>query len=241
MDRRCFLIAAALLALITAGCGSKSPAVGSGQQWVEDVPTPDVTLREFLEAVRTGDDGKAEQLLTDVAREETKKYELSVAPPGSDSARFEIGKVEYIAANEVAHVASSWTDVGDDGQPQTDEIIWMLRRDPAGWRVAGMATKIFKDELPLLLDFEDPQDMIRKQRLAEEEMQRRAAAQTAGATAPSGAAPNGPTAPPPGSGAMPAKRPLTGQVPVGAGPTNPLNAPGPSKAEKPGTRNVLRQ
>jgi hypothetical protein len=161
MDRRYFLVAIALIASTSIGCGSKSSAVGEGQQWVDSVPTPDVTLREFLEAVRTGDDAKAEQLLTVVAREETRKHDLSVAPPGSETAKFEVGKVEYIAANEVAHVESTWTDIGEDGQPQSDMIIWMLRRDPAGWRIAGMATKIFKDELPLLLDFEDPEDMIR--------------------------------------------------------------------------------
>jgi hypothetical protein len=248
MDRRCFLIAAALIAMTSTGCGSKSTPVGTGQQWVENVPTPDLTLREFLEAVRTGDDAKAEQLLTDVAREETQKYDLSVAPPGSDTAKFEVGKVEYIAANEVAHVISTWTDVGDDGQPQSDEIIWMLRRDPAGWRIAGMATKIFPDELPLLLDFEDPQDMIRKQRLAEAEMKRRAAggaATTAGGPAPTGPAaptgPTGPTAPGVTPGNRTATAPAPGQTPAGVRPSNPLNTPSPSQAEKPGQRNVLRQ
>jgi hypothetical protein len=247
MDRRYFLVAIALIASTSIGCGSKSSAVGEGQQWVDSVPTPDVTLREFLEAVRTGDDAKAEQLLTVVAREETRKHDLSVAPPGSETAKFEVGKVEYIAANEVAHVESTWTDIGEDGQPQSDMIIWMLRRDPAGWRIAGMATKIFKDELPLLLDFEDPEDMIRKQRLAETEMRRRAAvAEGKAPAAPvaNGPAPTGPAAPAgaaarpggPAAGAAP-----TAQVPVGGGVSNPLNGPRPTNAEKPGQRNVLRQ
>jgi len=152
----------------------------------------------------------------------------------------------------VAHVSSNWTDTGEDGQPATDEIIWMLRRDPAGWRIAGMATKIFKDELPLLLDFEDPQDMIRKQQLAEAEMQRRAA----GGAAPAvdGAAPTGPVAPGAGApgavanGMAPkgtALAPANGQPGNTAAQApralNPLNGPDASKAQKPGDRNVLRQ
>ena len=39
-----------------------------------------------------------------------------------------------------------------------------------------MATKLFPNEPPLLLDFEDPEDMMRQQRMAEEEIQRRAKA-----------------------------------------------------------------
>jgi hypothetical protein len=258
MDRRCFLIVAALVASCSTGCGSSSSKTGgAGQQWVENVPTPDVTVREFLEAVRKGDDAMAELLLTDLAREETRKHDLSVAPPGSDTAKFEVGKIEYIAANEVAHVESVWTDIGEDGQPQSDPIIWMLRRDPAGWRIAGMATKIFKDELPLLLDFENPEDMIRKQQLAEAEMQRRAnggaptngaaaPGATPGATAPKGAAtaptgvataPKGPIPP----ATQPQAGPAAGQVPAGVRPTNPPANSQPANAEKPGQRNVLRQ
>ena len=133
-------------------------------------------MRDFLEAVRTGDDAKAAQMLTEVARRETEKHELVVAPPGSDTAHYEVGEVEYIEAGELAHVASKWTDVGENGQPHTDDIVWALRRDPAGWRIAGMATKIFPNEPPLLLDFEQPEEMMRQQRMAEEEIQRRAQA-----------------------------------------------------------------
>ena len=64
-----------------------------------------------------------------------------MAPPGSDTARFEVGSVEYVVKDELAHVDSTWTDVGDDGKPHTDEIIWALRLDAQGWRIAGMATK----------------------------------------------------------------------------------------------------
>jgi hypothetical protein len=139
----------------------------------DNIPGPDVAVYEFLEAVRTGDNEKSASMLTDLARERTAQMNLTVAPPGSDTASFKVGEVEVVS-NELSRVACTWTDGDEDGKPKSNEIIWVLRREPQGWRIAGMATKIFEDELPLLLDFEDPEDMIRKQQLAEEEIERRA-------------------------------------------------------------------
>jgi hypothetical protein len=158
-----------ILALSVTGCSSNK----SVDDLVNDnIPGPDVAVYEFLEAVRTGDKDKSSSMLTDLARERTAKMDLSVAPPGSDTASFKVGEVELVA-DELARVACVWTDGDDDGKPKSNEIIWILRREPQGWRIAGMATKIFDDELPLLLDFEDPEDMIRKQQLAEAEIARR--------------------------------------------------------------------
>ncbi len=166
----------ALGALAICGCGggaTDDQQQSASAKTAAKVPAPDKAVFDFLEAVRTGDDAKAAEMLTELARTETAKYELVVAPPGSETASFQVGEVEYIA-EDVVHVTSRWTDVGEDGQPHTDDIIWMLRREPQGWRIAGMATKLFADDLPLLLNFEDPEDMMRKQRLAEEEIRRRA-------------------------------------------------------------------
>jgi len=178
MDSRRLLLAALVLSLGSAsGCGSGGSSTAPTGGAAASAPTqPAEVVHEFLEAIRTGNDDKATQMLTEVARRETAKHELVVAPPGSDTARFIVGEVEFVMKDEVAHVASKWTDVGEDGQPHTDDIIWALRRDGAAWRIAGMAANIFPGEPPLLLDFENPEDMIQKQRMAEEEMQRRARA-----------------------------------------------------------------
>lgn len=143
---------------------------------------PAEAVAEFLDAVKNGQDAKANGMLTKLALEETAKMNMVVAPPGSDTASFEVGEVELLSEGDEqgAQVASKWTDVGDDGLPHTDEIIWMLRKEPEGWRIAGMATTVFENEPPLLLDFENPQDMQRKQQLAEEEMQRRMRAEIGG-------------------------------------------------------------
>jgi len=180
--RRLLLAVVALCSTIAGGC-NKSETSGPGTTTAgvaADVPNqPERVVQEFLEAVRTGNDARATQMLTETAQRETQKHDLVVAPPGSDTASFKIGEVEYVVKDEVAHVASQWTDTGEDGKPHSDEIIWALRRDNGAWRIAGMAAKLFPGEPPLLLDFEDPEDMIRKQQMAEAEMQRRANGQQA--------------------------------------------------------------
>ena len=81
-----------------------------------------------------------------------------------------------------AHVASDWSDVGPDGHMHTDRIVWILRKETEGWRIAGMASKVFPDRPPVILNFEDPEDMMRQQQMAEEELARRDAQQNPAAT-----------------------------------------------------------
>jgi hypothetical protein len=110
-------------------------------------------------------------MLTEIARKKTAEMDLLVAPPGSPTAKFQIGETEVIE-NQVAHVATTWIDIGEDGKPQANEFVWALRRQSEGWRVAGVAVQMFPNQLPLLLDFEDPADMLRKQQMAEAEARR---------------------------------------------------------------------
>ncbi len=153
----------------------QSPAtVQSGQSPPIEGKTSDPaqTVENFLAAVKAADDQTAERLLTTLAREKTAELDIVVAPPGSETASFEVGQVEYLSKTE-AHVSSIWIDLDLDGQSQSDKIVWALRRSADGWRIAGMATQVFEDQPMLFLNFEDPADMLRKQQLVEEEIQRR--------------------------------------------------------------------
>lgn len=200
MDRCGWLLGLALLLGGAAGCGASSGDAPRGDVAVEDDASdqadakatsgrsakhrkkdtlgPEKIVHAFLEAIREGDETKANDLLTPLAREKTAEAKMAVAPTGTETAQFEVGEVELPKEGdgEIAHVLSHWTDVGDDGQPHTDEILWVLRREEEGWRIGGMATKVFDDKPPLLLDFEDPADMLRQQQWAEAEMERRARA-----------------------------------------------------------------
>ena len=136
---------------------------------------PAAAVQDFLEALRTGSDEKASKMLSTAARQKTAALNRSVTPPASDTAKFAVGKVEYVN-EDGARVASTWTDIDEDGKPKTDEAVWVLRREDKAWRVAGVAAQVFPGEPPLLLNFEDPQDMARKQQWVREEIRKRSEA-----------------------------------------------------------------
>ncbi len=162
-------------ALIIAGCGQSTGPAANGQASANVTgDTPDKAVTEFLEAVRTGNDQKAASMLTPLARKKTAEVDMVVAPPGSPTAKYQVGEVEYVTPEkDGAHVWCRWTDVIDDqGHTRTDDLIWVLRKEAEGWRVAGLVTRVFPDRPPLVLNFEDPQDMLRKQQLLHEEMEK---------------------------------------------------------------------
>lgn len=173
-----FLVA---LTLAAAGCGGGSApgqASTAPPAATKDVgPPPEAVVKQFLDAVKAADHLAADQLLTPAARAESEKSGMSVAPPGSPTASFEVGEVEYRKeeGENGAHVASKWSDE-IEGEKRTDTIVWILRKEPEGWRIAGMATKVFEGEPPLILNFEDHAEMQRKQALVEEELARRSEA-----------------------------------------------------------------
>jgi hypothetical protein len=167
-----FATLALCAALFVAGCngGTASAPSGTSAEVVDTRPPEDVTA-DFLEGVRTGDDKKTASLLTPTARAKTADQELVVAPPGSETASFAIRECSLV--QDGARVACDWTDVGADGRMHTDRIVWLLRKEPVGWRIAGMATKVFDDRPPVVLNFEDPEDMAKQQQWVSEEMARR--------------------------------------------------------------------
>jgi hypothetical protein len=183
--RSCLLVSCVLLAIAIAGCQKGNdpadPATGASADQAAETPaaaqtasTPEGAVRDFLEAVRTGNDKQTEAMFTKLAQEKLKELEdIQVAPPGSDTAKFEVGKAEMLA-EDGARVASRWTDLDKEGKPRTDEIVWMVRKEPIGWRIAGMAATVFEGEDPLLLDFENPKETLRKLDMLRDEIRRRA-------------------------------------------------------------------
>jgi hypothetical protein len=136
------------------------------------------TVVAFLEAIRRGDDEAARGLLSVTARSKTEDLGISVAPPVEDTATYAIKASEVVSDDgDIVHVATTWTDTDADGFQTTDNVVWVVRLDPEGWRVVGMAMRIFEDLPPLLLNFEDPEDMLAKQQMVADELQRRATSQ----------------------------------------------------------------
>jgi hypothetical protein len=135
---------------------------------------PAAAVAVFLEALRTGDDETATQMLSTIAREKTVALTGNIKPPATDTAKYTVGKVTYVG-DDGAQVTSTWTDLDEEGQAVTDTAIWVLRKEETGWRVAGVAAEVFPGEPPVLQNFEDPEDMFRKQEMVRKEIQRRMA------------------------------------------------------------------
>ncbi len=184
MTRKWILTATAVLTMAFGGCNGsddseQSPPAGGDQEASGDqsaglqTDSPARATHEFLDAVRTGNDEKAAMMMTATARKKTAELQIQVAPTGSDTAQFKIGEVRQLSGDRVA-VASSWSDLDANSQRRTDQMVWMLRKGPEGWRIAGVAAEVFEDEPPLQLDFENPQEMLKKQQWVQDEIRRRA-------------------------------------------------------------------
>jgi len=135
---------------------------------------PEGAVCQFLEAIRTGDDRKTEAMFVSQARQKIKDLEIPVTPRGSDTARFEIGQVESLG-EDGARVPCKWTDLDREGEKRIDEMTWMVRKEGEGWRIAGMAATVFEGEAPLLLNFEDPEEVVAKLERLRQEVVARAA------------------------------------------------------------------
>lgn len=166
-------IAAALCAVVAlAGCGKKeagspapakdaskgdSPASAEPAKTVSvSAATPQEAVSSFLQALQTGDDKVAAAMLTAKARQETAEHDMVVQPPGAPNATYQVGRVEHPENNpNAAYVSCVWSEKYQDGEEESYEVVWVLRQESEGWRVAGMATQLADSEEPVFLDFED--------------------------------------------------------------------------------------
>lgn len=128
-----------------------------------DIPEsakPEEVVERFLGAFCKAERGAIEALMTDKAREQTRRsQEYQVEPIASPDAKFQIGKAEYKDAKKrVVHVNVLWTDVDDQGSETTNEVIFALRRQANGWRVAGMAVPLPDTEELHFVNFEKDLD-----------------------------------------------------------------------------------
>jgi len=176
-------------ACLVAGCGLLAVAglpgcsVGGSGSSAAAEPAKSAVVT-FLDAIKRGDDAAASGMLTKMARAKTQELGLSVAPPVNPTATYSIRDCEMVGDDgDLVHVGTTWTDTDADGFTSTDNVVWVVRLDPEGWRVVGMAMKIFDDMPPLLLNFEDPEDMLSKQEMVASELKKRAQQAAAKATA----------------------------------------------------------
>lgn len=121
--------------------------------------SPADVVKAFLDAAKNGDHDVAEQLLTKAARQETEREGLTIDPPGTPSMRYEIESVEVAPENpRASYVKIRWTDSAEENGSDSAEIVWILRKESQGWRVAGM-TMPQDDGAFVTWNFEESADM----------------------------------------------------------------------------------
>jgi len=175
--------------LLPLGCsGPECDQAGSEAKESSQGPAkltgPAATVDAFLEGARRGDDEAVAAMLTTTGRPKMAEYKLPYAPAASDTARFVLGEVQ-MPNEQIARVACRWIETDPEtGKSHAQDATYLLRKEPAGWRIGGVARFVFPNEPPLLLNYEDPEDMLRQAEMLKDEIARRAqASQPPAATA----------------------------------------------------------
>lgn len=140
--------------------------------------SPDMAIRIFLHAAQTGDKPLLAGMLSSVARVETALASITFQLDSYQNSKFEIGKFEYVTPQkDGAHVACVWIDRDEQGNEYKHDVIWVLRKEPAGWRIVGMITRPFPDKEPVVFDYEDIPSLVSAKEFIEKESNRRDAEQ----------------------------------------------------------------
>lgn len=122
-------------AVAQSGAASQAPASSN----IVTPTDPKDIVRVFLDAMRAGNAEQLSALFSTAAREEIARQGIKIAPPGSAQATFEIQ--DAVPQGDAILVTSRWieppTAAGET--PQEMEVLWVLRKEAAGWRVCEMA------------------------------------------------------------------------------------------------------
>jgi hypothetical protein len=178
----------AILVSAWAGCGGSSSTTtansGSGhapdpsaaaQEAPSAVPLPvnaesqphEVVLA-FLNGMRDGNSGVTGALLTRQAHEETLKHNWPVQPPGAPSATYQLGDASFLDPQQSAvQIPCVWSEPDAAGGNVQFQVVWVLRKQQDGWRVAGFATEIVPGKPPYYFNFEDIAQLKATQQEAE--------------------------------------------------------------------------
>jgi len=145
-----------------------SPAVDLNAE-LETSAGPEEVCQRFLQCLQAGERRAAEKLLTQRALTCTKRAELSLESPGGPQAVFAVEGARYATnKRELATVDCRVTEERY-GQQVDSTISWLLRLEPAGWRICGMILDLEQGDSLDFLSFENVADVERiKASLAED-------------------------------------------------------------------------
>jgi hypothetical protein len=137
-----------------------SPAVDLNSELGPEASPEDV-CRRFLQCLQVGERTAAEKLLTQRALTTTKRADLNLESPGGPKASFSVRAPRYSTNKRELATVDCVVSEELHGQKMESTISWLLRSEPAGWRICGMILDMEAGESLDFLSFENVADVER--------------------------------------------------------------------------------
>lgn len=147
---------------------------------LKDVDKPVQMTYYFVKALQTGDENAVFGMLTAEAYSERVRTKVPLTPGFPENVDIMMGNVQYLQDENQqvvgAQVGTTWTetDPADEGQTVENRIVWVLRNEGAPgaekWRVAGMICIVDPQLDPILVNFEDMEETLKKYKEIEEQL-----------------------------------------------------------------------
>lgn len=139
-------------------------AVGNVPEF-DKMDEPQKLIFYFVRAIQTQDEQAIIAMLTSSARLQRAKMNFQLGGKHPQDAEVELKLADYLKDDEGnivgARVGTTWVTVDADGMEYEDNIVWVLRKEPEGWRVAGMVGIIDPKYPPITVDFEDLEESLK--------------------------------------------------------------------------------
>ncbi len=170
-------------AALQCGCSKQETASNTGgaaatvQQSPEQAAEAEAVVSHFLDRIRRGGENhNAMALLTDRAQAELQRIGQIVQPIGSPDAKFEVTRstpmpvdpslgTENITGRLVHCIWSepATTDAaGNQVVPaQKYQVVWSVMQQKDGWKISGLVLEMSAEEPPMVLDFENGEQMAK--------------------------------------------------------------------------------
>jgi hypothetical protein len=161
------------LVVLAVGCGKSesgatadaSASGGAKAQGIMSSAAGDMSgavdsVSQFLDAIRRGGDSdRAHALLTARAAKVLEGLGRTIQPIGSPDATFKVTRGEAVAEHPgMALVHSTWSEPSPEGAAETYQVVWAVQFEQ-GWKISGMAMELDPEKPPMIVDFEDAQQM----------------------------------------------------------------------------------
>ena len=146
---------------------------------LKEVDEPIRMTYYFIRALQMQKEKVVLAMLTEKALTERLKRAIPLGPDFLQNADVDLGNVQYLKDEETqqdvgAHVGTTWMIPNPETKETYEEnIAWVFRKEDNTWRVAGMIAVLDPKYPPILVNFEDVEETLRKYQSIEEEIAKR--------------------------------------------------------------------